>query len=369
MSAPGNALPSVRITTADRIEAFVARALGRLSPRALVRLSGQPPLEIDGQVLDAQLQLALAVRRRRGTPGLVEPTVAAGRRRYRRDMLVHRGPRTSVGALREISIASPAGEIPARWYGPPAESDGRRRQAPLLVYLHGGGFTIGDLDTHDEACRLLCRHGALHVLAIDYRLAPEHPFPAALDDTWAAYQWARANAAKLGADPGRIAIGGDSAGGNLAAVTSLRAKADGSPLPTAQLLVYPSTDAHDESRFPSQALFGHGFFLTNADRAAFRQAYVGGTGVTADDPRIAPLRAGDLTGLPPALVVTAGFDIFRDEGEAYADALRAAGNRVEHRRYASLVHGFVNFTGICRAARVAMIEVAQALRALLDATR
>ena len=365
MTAPVR--PPVRVTTADRIEAFVARALGRLSPRAMVRLSGRPPLAIDGQVLDPQLQLALAIRRRRGVPGLVEPTIEAGRRRYRRDMAVHRGPRTPVGAVRELSIATPSGEIAARYYAPPATGDEVRRMAPLLVFLHGGGFVIGDLDTHDEACRILCRHGGVHVLAVDYRLAPEHPFPAALEDAWAAYAWARSHAARLGADPSCIAIGGDSAGGNLATVTAMRAKAEGVPLPAAQLLIYPTTDGRDGERHPSQAMFGEGLFLTNADRDAFTRAYLGGTGVSHDDPRVAPLRAPDLAGLPPALVVTAGFDLLRDEGEAYARALQAAGGKVELRRYATMAHGFINMTGVCRAARQATIEVATTLRTMLDA--
>lgn len=366
-ASTGTARPPVHVSAADRIEAFVARALGRLSPRALVRLSGRPPLEIDGQVLDPQLQLALAIRRRRGARGLVEPSIEAGRRRYRRDMVVHRGPKTAVGAVRELTIASPAGEIPARYYAPPATGDEVGRQAPLLLFLHGGGFVIGDLDTHDEACRILCRHGKLHVLAVDYRLAPEHPFPAALDDVWSAYAWARSHAAHFGADPACIALGGDSAGGTLAAVTAQRAKAEGVPRPAALLLVYPATDRRDTERHPSQATFGEGLFLTNADRDAFTRAYLDGTTVSHDDPRVAPLRARDLAGLPPTLVVTAGFDLLRDEGEAYAHALRAAGNRVELRRYASLAHGFINMTGICRAARAATVETAATLRAMLDA--
>ena len=358
--------PPIRITTSDRIEGFVARALGRLSPRAMVRLSGRPPLAIDGQVLDPQLQLALAIRRRRHVPGLTEPTIAAGRQRYRRDMVVHRGPRTPVGAVRELAIPSSTGDIPARYYAPPTTGDEVRRQAPLLVFLHGGGFVIGDLDTHDEACRLLCRHGMLHVLAVDYRLAPEHPFPAALDDAWTAYEWARSHAARLGADPSCIVIGGDSAGGNLAAVTAQRARDTGVAMPAAQLLIHPVTDVRDAERYPSQALFSDGLFLTNADRDAFTRAYLGASGVATDDPRVAPLRARDLSALPPALVVTAGFDLLRDEGEAYGRALQAAGNHVTLRRYGSMAHAFINLTGICRAARTATIEIATQLRALLD---
>jgi acetyl esterase len=235
-----------------------------------------------------------------------------------------------------------------------------------MVYLHGGGFVMGDLDTHDEACRILSRHGMMHVLSVGYRLAPEHPFPAALDDAWSAWQWACTHAARFGADGNRIAIGGDSAGGNLAAVTAQRIIASGERPPSAQLLLYPATDGHADVSRPSRELFGDGLFLTNADREAFTKAYIGGTTVASDDPRVSPLRARDLAGQPPALVVTAGFDLLRDEGEAYADALRAAGNRVELRRYPSMSHGFFNLTGICRGAREAGIEVATAMRAMLD---
>jgi acetyl esterase len=231
------------------------------------------------------------------------------------------------------------------------------------VYLHGGGFVIGDVDTHDEPCRLLCRHAGTHVLSVDYRLAPEHPFPAALDDARAALRWARAHAAALGADASRVAVGGDSAGANLATVAARLAAREGAP-PDAQLLVYPPTDG--PTARPSRALFGDGWFLDRADRDAFMAHYTAGAGVGEEDPRISPLRAADLGGLPPALVVTAGFDILRDEGEAYAAALAAAGTPVRAYGEDALPHGFIHMTGVAPAAHRAVVRLAFEWRALLD---
>jgi acetyl esterase len=232
------------------------------------------------------------------------------------------------------------------------------------VYFHGGGFVIGDLETHDAPCRMLCADGAQHVLSVAYRLAPEHPFPAAVDDAVAALGWAQAHAASLGADPSRVAVGGDSAGGNLAAVAAQRAAHEGRP-PIAQLLVYPVTDGVE--RRPSDALFDEGWFLSQADRGTFAMHYHGAVAVAPDDPRLAPLRAPDLSGLPPALVVTAGFDILRDEGEAYAEALRAAGTSARTLRVTGFGHGFIHVATVLPGARRAMRDVAAAWRAVLAA--
>jgi acetyl esterase len=336
------------------------RALGRLPGRLLVRLSGEPPLIVDAGPLDPHLQWLRAMQRRRGRPGLTEPTPQAGRARFRREMLAAGRPRTRVGAVRDFGIPGPGGALRVRHYAPPAAVVGA--STPLLLFLHGGGFVIGDLDTHDAPCRILCGEARTQVLSVEYRLAPEHPFPAGLEDTLAALRWAQSHAASLGADPTRVAIGGDSAGANLATVASRLAAREGRP-PCAQLLIYPPTDATVER--PSRRLFDEGWFLTGDDRASFAAHYTGGTGVRDDDPRVSPLRAPDLHGLPPALVVTAEFDLLRDEGEAYAEALRAAGTRVHPYRVPALGHGFVNMTAFSRASHAAMVEVAHRWRALL----
>jgi acetyl esterase len=209
---------------------------------------------------------------------------------------------------------------------------------------------------------VLCRHSGVHVLAVDYRLAPEEPFPAAVDDAVAALDWGFEHAAELGADPRCVAIGGDSAGGNLAAVASRH----GERRPSLQLLIYPAADMVTER--PSQTLFAEGFYLTSADRDWYHAQYFSGPGgPDVDDARALPLPEGDLADLPPALVVTAAFDPLRDEGEAYAHALRAAGTPVLLRRFGGLIHGFINMTGVSPACRDALVEIAGTLRGLLRA--
>ena len=313
-------MTSERLGLRGRIDAAVARWIGRLPPRVALRLAGGRAVTVEGQTLDPHVQLSRAVRRLRNRHGLCEPNVAAGRTRYRYETRVFQWPRTPVGRTDDLTLPGPGGGIPARLYFP----EGATRP-PLTVYLHGGGYTIGGLDTSDEPCRILCREARVAVLSVDYRLAPEHPFPAALDDARAALRWAQAHAAELGADPQRVAMGGDSAGANLATVTALETR--GQSPPAAQLLIYPPTD-EDRER-PSHTLFGAGYFLDAGDRSAFARCYLEGCGVTATDPRVSPLRTPDLTGAAPAMVVTAGFDILRDEGIAYAEALAAAGVTVD----------------------------------------
>jgi acetyl esterase len=281
-------------------------------------------------------------------------TPEQARRRARRDAVAYAGRHVPVAAVSDLEIPAPDGPLTARHYVP--EEDGGPH--PLLVYFHGGGFVIGDLDVYDQACRMLCRHAGVHVLSVDYRLAPEHPFPAAVDDAAAAFDWAHAHAAELGADPERVAIGGDSAGGNLAAVTARETDTK----PYAQLLIYPAVDTNDRTH-PSHDLFADGFFLTREDREWFHEHYLGTE--PHDDPRARPLGDHDLDGLPPAVIVTAAFDPLRDEGEGYAAALREAGVPVVLRRFDGLIHGFINMTGVSRASRDALIEVAGALRALV----
>lgn len=341
------------------LQGYAARALSRLPRRVKLRLSGQPPIVVDGQMMDPQLQLVLAISRRRNRYGLCEPTPQAARQRLRRDIRIFGGPKTSVKGVRDFYIEGEGGRLPLRHYAP-LRGDER---GELLVYLHGGGFVIGDLETHDEVCRLLCRFAETHVLSVDYRLAPEHPFPYGLNDALRALSWAQENAASLDADVSRVAIGGDSAGANLATVAARLSLCEGKPA-LAQLLIYPATDA--ETPRPSRDLFGKGYFLNTADGDAFIKHYLAGTDSGRRDPRVSPHLAPSLEGMPRALVATAGFDILRDEGEAYADALTDAGTTVVKRRFSSLAHGFANMTGVCPAARGAMIEIARDWRALLE---
>jgi acetyl esterase len=233
---------------------------------------------------------------------------------------------------------------------------------PGLVYYHGGGWTLGDLDTHDQTCRFLAQRSGVTVISVDYRLAPEHPFPAPVDDAIAAFGDIHAHAADHDIDPGRIAVGGDSAGGQLSAVVSLVTTREGGAAPAFQLLIYPAVDGTRE--WPSYALFGEGYFLTQGNMRWYWDNFAP-EGVDRSDPRLSPLLADDLTGLPPAYVATAGFDALRDEGEAYAARLREAGVAVTLRRHPGLVHGFVNMVGKGTIGSLATAEAAGALQVAL----
>ncbi|BCO37005.1 alpha/beta hydrolase [Mycobacterium heckeshornense] len=322
-------------------------------------LTGGRSVIIDGNTLDPTLQLLLAAQRAVGINGLVvDDDVVASRILMREGCLALPGPQIHV-AVNDVSIPGPAGDIAARHYRPAVAGP-----TPLLVFYHGGGWTIGDLDTHDALCRLTCRDADIHVLSVDYRLAPEHPAPAALDDAYAAFRWAHEHAAGLGAIPGKVAVGGDSAGGNLAAVVSQLARADGGPRPALQWLIYPRTDFTARTR--SLSLFADGFLLTKRDVDWFETQYLADSDLEPTDPRISPLLADDLSGLPPALIATAGFDPLRDEGEQYAAALRAAGTAVDLRSMRSLTHGFATLFPLGGGSAVGTAEIVSALRAHLS---
>ncbi|HLY58873.1 MAG TPA: alpha/beta hydrolase [Stellaceae bacterium] len=245
---------------------------------------------------------------------------------------------TSVASVRDVVIVTPAGPIGGRLYRPLPGT------LPLLVYFHGGGFVLGNLDSHDEICRQLAASSGAAVLAVDYRLAPEHKFPAATDDSLAAVRWAAANAAALGTDPARIAVGGDSAGGNLSAVTSIRLRDEGGPVLVAQMLIYPVA-AHYEPPTRSIVENAEGYFLTLDAMKYFTGLYLPDEAATRH-PHFAVLSTPNLAGLPPAYVLTAEFDPLRDEGEAYAARLREAGVDVETIRYDGMIHAFFGLPGI-----------------------
>jgi acetyl esterase len=230
---------------------------------------------------------------------------------------------------------------------------------PALLYFHGGGWTIGDLDTHDVVCRQLAVGAHCAVFSVEYRLGPEHPFPAAVDDCIAATRYVHANAAALGVDAKRIAVGGDSAGGNLAAVVALQARDAGGPPLAFQLLVYPATDARLGTA--SHERNARGYLLEREGIDFFRRCYLPDARAYTDW-RASPLLAKDHAGLPPALVITAGYDPLLDEGKAYAERLRAAGVEVAYREYPDMVHGFLLFGGVLDTANAAVAECCAALR-------
>jgi acetyl esterase len=362
MTAPPS--PTESPSARQRIEGRIARLLAGLPGAWLLRLISEQPRVVDGLTLDAHVQFVLNVRNRLPERLMTEPTPAAGRRRYQRDVLAATtaaGARpTRVKAVRDLMVDGATGPMAARHYTPlRADPNG---PSPILLFLHGGGFVNGDLTTHDEPCRLLCQQAGIHVLSIAYRLAPEHPCPAALDDVHAALRWLEREAASLGADVTRIAIGGDSAGANLATVVAAEAAQQGRA-PAAQLLIYPTVDM--DSRTPSRALFGKGYILTGDDMDAFRRLYVGAPPAATRDPRSSPLYCAEPARLPPTVLTTAGFDPLRDEGEAYADLLRLAGVPVRRRRFSGLVHGYLHMTTIVPAAYAAVVETAGLLRDVL----
>ena len=260
-----------------------------------------------------------------------------------------------VGAVRDISIPGVVGDIPLRLYQPTGTVEG----LPLLVYFHGGGFVIGDLDSHDNLCRAFCQALPAVVVSVDYRLAPEHRFPAAVEDALAATRWAANEAVALGADPARLLAGGDSAGGNLAAVACQIARDSGGPEITHQILLYPVCDT-DLGRDSYQHL-GQGYFLETPMMQWFWDQYLPEAGLRKD-PRAAPLRAANLSRLPAATVITAGYDPLNEEGNLYASALHEAGVNVHHREVPGVIHGFMSFIGVAEVADQALAEVVAAVQ-------
>jgi acetyl esterase len=329
-----------------------------LPPSIQRRLFGPPP-SIDGQTLASDIYAMLKLAEMAGGVSAMEGMTPAEARLANRQGVeaVNARPPIPMARVEAVEVPGPAGPLPARFYVPGRMPEGE--PAPLLVYYHGGGWVIGDLETHDGVCRFLAAAAGVAMLSLDYRLAPEHPFPAAVEDAIAGFTWAAENAAELGADPTRIAVGGDSAGGNLAAVVSLLAREGGGSAPAMQLLIYPVTDAVGGQR--SRDLFARGFLLTRGDMDTFEEHYLP-AGTDPRDPRVSVLHAPDLQSLPPAYVTTAGFDPLRDEGEAYALRMREAGVPVALRRHPGLIHGFANLTAVSRTARGAMLEAAGALR-------
>ncbi len=308
-------------------------------------------------MLHPQTRALLDLIEQRGLPPTHAQSVAEARATYRDRRNVTQKPPQKVGQVQDLTAYGPDGPIPLRLYRPIDVPDAAA--LPVLVYFHGGGWVIGDLDTHDSLCRELTNLSACAVVAVDYRLGPEHPFPAAVTDCIAAARWVQAHASEYKLDASRLAVGGDSAGGNLAAVVSIDAR-DRGDLPIAyQLLIYPATDQHRTS--PSHAENGEGYLLTRDTIDYFVGRYIADP-AQYNDWRASPLLHPDLSNLPPALVLTAGYDPLRDEGAAYAERLCAAGNKASHVLFPRQIHGFVTMGKLIDEANTAVALCAAELR-------
>lgn len=314
--------------------------------------------------LDNQLLKLLEQGRALGVPDFADLPPAAAREVYRLLVTTHDAPAVELPVERR-AIPGPGGELALRIYHPPGDEPPQG----VVLYLHGGGFVVGCADDYDGLARSLCAQSGCVLVLPDYRLAPEHPFPAAVEDCWAALQWLAAHAGEidvaLSGGSVRIAVAGDSAGANLAAVCALLARDRGGPAIQQQTLIYPVTVV-DGARFESRRTFGEGPTLSARAMHYFTAHYLGGEDFLntpyVRDFRVAPLEAADLSGLPPALVLVGGFDPLRDEGVAYASALQTAGSDVVLVEYAGLAHGFINMSGSVEAARLAVTQVAAAWR-------
>ena len=267
------------------------------------------------------------------------------------------GDAPPLAEVRDVAIPGPAGDIPARLYRPANAAPG------VVVYFHGGGWTIGSVEGYDTTLRYLAEATGVAFLSVGYRLGPEDPYPAAVDDAWAATQWVAGNGDALGVDASRLAVAGDSAGGNLAAVVSLMARDGGGPAIRMQGLIYPAVDAR--LGYPSIEQNGAGYFLTKNDMVWFYGHYGIGTTGSVDDWRVSPLLAASHAGLPSAIVITAQYDPLRDEGTAYAKALRDAGVDVTLQQFDGMIHGFFGMRGVIDASEDAQKLVGSALRQAL----
>ena len=328
----------------QRLELRAAGLITLLPPRLQVRLSGQPPIERDGQRLEPELQLMLSLIERRGRPPYGSLSLPEAREEMRRGAIVGARPAARlVAGVRDIEITGAAGPLPARHYAPIPTG----RPQPLILFFHGGGFVLGDLETHDVPCRLLAHHAGAHVVAVDYREAPEHRFPAAHEDALAAYRWALANAASIKGDPAKVALAGESAGGNLAVATAIAARDAKLQMPAAVVAVYPV--AQSDTTTASYTTYAAakpldrpmiGWFLKNTltDPAQ------------AKDPRLS-LTTAKLAGLPPVTIINAEIDPLRDDGAMLESALKAANVSVERKLYDGVTHEFFGLGAVLDKAR------------------
>jgi acetyl esterase/lipase len=307
-------------------------------------------IRVGPRVMDPKAQIVGEFVKSIRKPGYFPPLPEL-RQQLRTMVTLMDEPAPPLARIEDIRIPGPAGPLPARLY---AASTGT--PLPCVAYFHGGGWVQGDLETHHGLCARLAEHGGVLVVAVDYRLSPEHKFPAAVEDCLAAYRWLRVQAGALGGDPARVAVAGDSAGGNLAAVVS---QLSAPSAPTCQALIYPAVDFSYDTESHRDFENGH---VIPRDRVAWYSEQYLNDARDKDDLRASPLRAPSLAGQPPTFVVTAGFDPLRDEGKAYADRLRAAGVDVVYREYTGQIHAFVSLTKAIPQGRAATLEVADFLR-------
>jgi len=314
--------------------------------------------------LDAQTRALIEQMKQSGFKPAHQIPLEASRAGLTRMAIAMAAPGAEVFTTEDRSIAGPGGSLPIRIYRPGPGRAGEARAA--VVFFHGGGFYLGDLETHDHVCRYLCKRANLVVIAVDYRLAPEHKFPAALEDCYAALVWMAANAVELGVDPSRIALVGDSAGGTLVVSVCLLARQRGGPRIAFQVVVYPALTMTDGEEFPSRTELGGGeYFISIDDFAFFRSLYLNDPEREARDPLASPIYADDYRGLPPALVIAAGYDPCRDENAYYAERLEMDGVPVTYRCFESTIHPFFLFDGAIDAGREGQLLVADTLSKFL----
>lgn len=280
--------------------------------------------------------------------------------RQRLDELFTPQPTEPVATVEDYSFAGPASDVPVRVYQP--DADGPH---PILVFFHGGGWVVGSLDTHDTICAALTNRANCLTISVDYRLAPEHPFPAALEDAYAAVEWAAEYGDRLNADPDRLAVAGDSAGGNLAAAVTLLSRDRDGPEIDHQVLVYPAVASPLVHDFDSYEENGEGYLLELAGSRWYVDKYVDSP-IDLRNEYFAPLLATDLSGVAPATIITAGFDLHRDEGEAYADRLAEAGVDVSYTNYEKMIHAFVSLPDVFPESEAALDEIGERLAAAFD---
>lgn len=332
------------------LQRFIAKAVSSLPGNLIVKLSGGEPMTVGGRTLEPQLQM-IAWNGRAAPPmsSLPAETVQAA---VKTQLALLEDVASYGAGAEDLTIPGPDGNtIPARLYRPSAQDP----RHPLIVYFHMGGGVIGDLETCNAWCAVLALGTQAPVLSVDYRLAPQHKFPAGLNDCIAAYKWALANAEMLGAPAGKAAVGGDSMGGNFSAIISQQMKREGGPVPVLQLLIYPAIDISKD--YPSRKTFAKTFSLSQDTMDWFMKQYLP-EGTDPADLRISPGHSADLSGLPPAVVITAGHDPLSDEGDEYAQRLKEAGVPVVHKRYDQLAHAFTAFTFISPGSKAACQEIA-----------